>query len=72
METKDMSKDERSLLLYLETCIVDYGGQIESRRMNEIDFKNMTKFKVIGLIDYGRLTAEFIISTEGTTHRPTH
>ena len=32
------TNDEKSLLLYFETQAVDYGGLIESARMNDADF----------------------------------
>jgi len=38
MKTLDtMTSDERNLLLYFETCAVDYGGKIDNRRMNRED-----------------------------------
>jgi hypothetical protein len=34
-----LSKDEKSLLLFFESCAVEYGGKINVRHMNEDDFK---------------------------------
>lgn len=33
----EMSKDERSLLLFLETAAVDHGGLFDARHMNKAD-----------------------------------
>ncbi len=37
-ELKNMSNDERSLLLFLETRAVDYGGRVNTKHMNKEDF----------------------------------
>ena len=50
-----MNKNEKSILLYLETCLVDQRGRVESQRMNEEDFENIEKFKKENLIDFGRI-----------------
>jgi len=34
-----MTKNERSLLLYLETRAVDYGGIVDTRHMNQDDME---------------------------------
>ena len=34
---RSLSKDELSLLLYLEVCLVDFGGLVDTRKMNEDD-----------------------------------
>ena len=63
----DMSKDERSLLLYLETCAVDHGGLVDSRRMNGDDFKKAREWSEYHFIDFGRvLYAD--IESRGTNH----
>ena len=50
-----LSKDEESILLYLETCLVDNNGRMEEKRMKEVDFRIMETWKMAGLIDYSRL-----------------
>ena len=50
-----MNESKKSTLLYLETCLVDQRGRVESRRMNEEDFENIEKFKEEKLIDFGRI-----------------
>jgi hypothetical protein len=50
-----MTKDERSLLLYLETRMVDYDGIIDPRMMNEPDFEIAKRWDREGFIKFGRL-----------------
>jgi len=35
----EMDKDERSLLLFLETQATDYGGLVDARHMNDEDMR---------------------------------
>jgi len=39
-----LTRDEKSLLLYFETCAVDNLGNVDSRRMNETDFEIAEKW----------------------------
>lgn len=55
-----MTKEERSLLLYFETQAVDYGGSLESRRMNRGDFDIAKKWADEGLIQFGRIHSSCI------------
>lgn len=57
---KGLDKDEESLLLYFETCLVDNFGRVEGIRMNDIDHVNMKRFVESGLIEFGRLKAKEI------------
>ncbi len=50
-----MSKDERSLLLYFETAMVDYGGKIDCQRMNDIDMAIAKEWDESGFIRFGRI-----------------
>lgn len=50
-------RDQESLLMYLETCLVDYGGKIDPRRVNADDWKQMEEWEGDGLIRFGRLFA---------------
>lgn len=52
---ENVTKDERSLMLYAETCMVDYGGLLEGVRMNEKDMEALASYKAQGLLDYGRI-----------------
>jgi hypothetical protein len=52
-----MSRDERSLLLYFETCVVDLAGRVDPRRMNEEDEVIANKWADKGFINYGRIAS---------------
>jgi hypothetical protein len=55
MKIEDMNKDERSLLLYFECQAVDYGGKIDARRMNGIDFEIAKRWNEEGFVRFGRI-----------------
>lgn len=50
-----MTRAEISLLLYLETVEVDYGGKIDGRRMNQEDFDIARRWNESGFIKFGRI-----------------
>lgn len=62
-----MTKDERSFLVYAESCCVDYGGLLESIRMNDDDFHAAIKFELAGLMRFGRMPARLLGSSLGRT-----
>ncbi len=55
MKIENMSKDERSLLLYFECQAVDYGGKIDTRRMNRTDFDIAEQWNGNGFARFGRI-----------------
>lgn len=71
---ENMTKDEKSLLLYIETCMVDHYGRLESQRMNTADFENLEKWKKEGFISFGRLKYRYIAAIQkmGIAYKPTH
>lgn len=52
-----MTKDERSLLLYLETCAVDLAGRVHSEKMNDEDRAILTRWTKDGFVTHGRIIA---------------
>jgi len=52
---KELSRDEKSLLLYLETCVVDHAGAVDGRKMNQGDFEIVEKWNEVGFIKFGRI-----------------
>jgi hypothetical protein len=56
-----MNKDERSLILYLETCLVDKSGCIDARCVNKDDWNIMEEWRRNSFIKFGRI-AEICIS----------
>ncbi len=61
---KKMSKDERSLLLFLETRAVDYGGRVNAKHMNADDFKIAEQWTKEGFICFGRIKFKHINSLQ--------
>lgn len=53
-----MTKDEKSLLLYLETCAVDCSGKVQAVRMNSDDQKIVERWNAEGFVSYGRIASE--------------
>lgn len=51
----ELTKDEKGLLLYLESRCVDNRGLIDPRRMNEEDFKTARRWAEQGFIQFGRI-----------------
>ncbi len=49
------TRDEKSLLLYFETQAVDYGGTLESVRMNADDFAIAKRWNEAGFVRFGRI-----------------
>jgi len=62
---ESMTKDERSLLLFLETRAVDYGGRVNLQHMNREDFDIAEKWHKEGFISFGRIVHRFI-NKDGT------
>ena len=50
-----MTKDERSLLLFFETCIVDQAGKVDTRRMNYEDMKIASAWNENDFVRFGRI-----------------
>ncbi len=53
---KGMTKEERALLLYLETRVVDHNGLIDARNMSHEDFEIAKRWDEEGFVKFGRLT----------------
>ena len=68
MNLDNMTKDERSLLLYLETRAVDYGGTVDTRRMNKEDFEIAKGWNESGFLKFGRIKFHDINPASHATH----
>lgn len=64
----EMTKAERSLLLFLECRAVDHGGLVCTRHMNLMDFEIAENWAASGFIQFGRLTRDSIAELRGSTH----
>ena len=72
MNLSEMTKDERSLLLFLETQAVEYGGLVDVRHMNEDDCNIASDWNECGFIIYERISFYSIEAVSTPTRRPTH
>lgn len=61
-----MTKEELGLLLYLETCLADYGGSVDARHMNGGDFTITDSWNAIGFIHFGRVYSKDVMSPRGS------
>jgi hypothetical protein len=64
----NLSRDERSLLLYAETCAVDHSGLMEGIRMNAADHQALKSLKAGGYLDHGRIPASLLKEAGTRTH----
>lgn len=55
MKLNEMTKDERSLLLFFESACTEYGGKLNPRHMNEDDNIIKDKWVKSEFIKYGRM-----------------
>lgn len=60
IETPQLTKDERSLLLYFETCAVDNSGRVEMIRLNDTDREIAKRWHASGFVRFGRIRAAFV------------
>lgn len=65
-DIQTLTRDEKSILLYAETCVVDGSGLMAGARMNEADIAALKKFKAEGVLDFGRIP----FHTVGTLIQP--
>ena len=61
------TRNEESLLLYFETQCVDYGGTLESVRMNSDDFDIAKRWREAGFIQFGRIAFKDIKQRNGAS-----
>ncbi|MDN7965596.1 hypothetical protein QZM92_26810 [Burkholderia multivorans] len=66
-----LTKVERSIILYAESCCVDCGGLLEGIRMNADDMTALRKFADAGILTFGRIPARLLGPLSGL-REPTH
>lgn len=69
---KPMTKEERSLLLFLETCCVDHGGRVVAIHMNDDDHDIAKRWSKETFISFARLPSWLIkksTSSQPATYR---
>jgi len=72
MNFDDMTKEEKSLLLYFECRAVDHGGLVDTRHMNADDMAIAKYWNDVGFVRFGRLTMESIKSFSHLAAQITH
>jgi hypothetical protein len=71
----ELTKVERSILLYAECCLVDNLGRLEGRRMNGEDIDALKSLKEKGIVlDFGRLAWKVVeyYANSDLNYKPTH
>ena len=68
MNLNDMTKDEKSLLLYLETRAVDHGGLVHTQHMNSDDMEIAKQWNEARFVRFGRLASDCLPMRSGATH----
>ena len=57
MKLDDLSGAGCSLLIYLETTVVDHMGMVDSRKINEDDHKIIKQWNTDGFVLFGRMAS---------------
>ena len=60
----EYTNEEKSLLLYLETRLVDHMGRVDGRNINAEDCDIAKKLMEEGLIEFGRISMRIILSQQ--------
>ena len=58
MQLETMTKDERSLLLFLESRATDQAGRVKTVHMNDADMKIAERWNREGFVKFGRIASE--------------
>jgi len=66
----ELTKEEKSMLLYMETQAVDYGGKLQSVRMNADDFEIAKRWNESGFVLFGRIAANDHATRSGSGEDP--
>ncbi len=61
----DGTKEQRSMLLFLEVCATDFGGKVDAQHMNDDDFKIVEEWKKDGYVMFGRICSADITKNKG-------
>lgn len=62
MNLETMTRDERSLLTFLETCLVDKRGKVRTVHMNQDDMEIAKGWDKKGFIQFKRLPASEVFA----------
>jgi hypothetical protein len=69
----DLTKEERSLLLFFEANAVDHGGALNTQHMNDADRAIAARWHEEKFIEFGRIAMASLQATVAASgHRRTH
>ena len=68
MVLEDLTREERSLLLYLESRSVDNRSLVDVRRMNKEDMTVAKKWNDTGFVNFGRIAFESLERTGNSSY----
>jgi len=66
IENLELNKTEKSLLLFFESCSVEYGGKVNTTHMNNDDFDIAKRWNKSDFINFGRISFNSI--TKNNSH----
>ncbi|MCA8048056.1 hypothetical protein BLA18110_02089 [Burkholderia lata] len=72
IDITSLTKVERSIILYAESCSVEYGGLLEGMRMNDADLVSLGRFEDAGILSFGRVPAALLEPLSHYGRKPTH
>jgi hypothetical protein len=55
-----VTRDQRNVLLYVESCAVDYGGLLDNQYMNTADHDALKELAELGILTYGRIPGKLL------------
>lgn len=68
MMTSELTRDQQSIILYVEARCVDHDGLLRGAQLNADDHVNLQAFQESGHLTYGRVPAAMLSKLDGTTH----
>ncbi|MDP1712925.1 MAG: hypothetical protein Q8K86_10775 [Candidatus Nanopelagicaceae bacterium] len=68
----ELTKDQKSLLLYFETCLVDNHGMVDSAKMNDDDHKIVADWQMKGYVQFARFPAKWLMERKNMMHGTAH
>ena len=60
LTVETITRDQRSILMYAETCAVDYGGLLEGIRMNKDDHAALDELAAAGILTWARIPGKML------------
>lgn len=64
----ELTRDQKSIILYVEARCVDHDGLLRGEQMNSDDHANLKAFQESGHLTYGRVPAMMLPQLRGQTH----